>query len=198
MWFSGMDALADALSAHGYAIVAAPHEVDSTPALCRQLEALSALSRDVETATLELHRLSSSASFDDLVLPDAVQRKLQLLASIQGRVAAILAGKEQVLSFIQRHHARPAGSALPVHAQQQGDVTELFAGLYRHLGSVERAISSMQWSQEALASRGGGDGAAERRQFEAVAASLSHWLARYQRALEISERLTKAIESELK
>src|SRR4051812_1385049 len=115
-----MDALADALTVHGYTLAAATDQ--DAPEFCRQLALLTTLSRDVETSTLELQRLSSCASFDDLVLPDAVQRKIALLAAIQGRVAAILAAKEQILSFIQRHHARPAGSALPVHADQQADV----------------------------------------------------------------------------
>jgi hypothetical protein len=139
-----MDALVEALGEAGYDV----SSKDEEP-LCdisRQIAQLSALSKDVEEATLALHQLSSSAAFDDLVNTQPVLQKIKLLGAIQGRISSILAAKEQVLSFVQKQHAR-GGSSMPVHAAHQESMQQLFLSVFEHLLAVEACLQAMDWSK---------------------------------------------------
>jgi hypothetical protein len=185
-----MEVLVTILKEKGY-----PVEVDSgggtgapsrvTP-VREELLRLSSLSRDVEAASTELHRLSSSAEFDDLVSNGALEKKMRMLEAIQGRVAAILQGKDRMLAFLQKQHAR-GGQVLPVHAAHQESAQDLFRVMFEHMESMDKCLAAMAW--------GNSKGATESRlQFEAALSSMTNWQAQYSRALEVSETFTSLLD----
>lgn len=153
-----------------------------------EIEGLCALSKDLASAKLELHQLGSDAEFDDLVSASALEGKIKMLQGVQRRVADILAGKEKMLSFIQKQHSRGGqGNGLPVHASHQESMQDLFRSLFEHLEIMDKCVSSVMW--------GASPSAAEARlQFDAVLASMTNWQAKYSRALEVSESFTKLLE----
>lgn len=182
-----MQDLADSLEAHGYRLPATGSGRDD-PLAC-QVMRLSSLSKEVEEAALALEELTSSAAFADLVNADALRAKTALLEGIQTRIAAVLAGTEQVLSFVQSQHARGGGTSLPVHAAHQENVQDLFHSVLEQLEHMQSLAEARQWSATPKA-------ADARAAFDLNVAEVAAWQARYRRALEASERLTALLEQE--
>ncbi len=179
-----MEELLAECAAHGYSVAVAEEEKTESPFVA-QLRRLMELSRQVEAATLRLTTLQTQANFEDLVNPMALERKAAMLKEVEGRAAAVLAGKDKILAFVQRNHTRQ--SALAIESSKQAAVAELFESMSREVDAAEAIVGSVEWGVSI-------DAAKELERIQTTLTSLTQYQARYQRAMEANESLSAAID----
>jgi len=159
--------------------------VEKESRFVNQMEALMDLSKQVEQATLRLSSLQNTANFEDLMDPDAVERKLQMLKTIEARIDSIVLEKDSILAFIMRNEAG-AGRGLAIEASKHQAVVELFNTISSHLeqeGAFEKMLS---WVSDSAPQ--------EYEQVDDVLQLLASFQAKYQRAFEASDSFTQALE----